>query len=411
MSDVVSSEPLQSDLVKPTYGQLARVFIRLSLTAFGGPAAHIAIAEDELVRRQKWITRQHYLDLVSAANLIPGPNSTETMIHVGYTQRGFLGAILTGACFIIPAAIISLILAILYVSGGAIPQVQSALWGIEPVIVAIILVASLRLARTTLVGHIDLAVLMAASLILLNQGLLPEVVVIIGMGLLYAIYKLRRSPNLPAVSAALLLFAPVVQQAAEVVRASALDLFWYFLRIGSILFGSGYVLISYIESDLVSSFGWLSAQQLLDAVAIGQFTPGPVLTTSTVVGYIVNGLPGALAATMGVFLPSFVFVILSAPLIPKMRQNRFLSFFLDGANAATVAAIAVAALKLLWEALLPLGTEPSIVFTLGETVSISPVALVLLVGSAVWMYRSKINATWLVLIGAGVGLIYGMIVA
>jgi chromate transporter len=414
-----------------TYGELARLFIRMSLTAFGGPAAHLAMGEDELVRRRGWLTQQEYLDLMAAANLIPGPNSTETMIHVGYKMRGIGGAILTGACFIVPAALVSLILAILYVGGGGIPQVQSLLWGIQPVIVAIIIVAAWRLAPAAMKTRPLIAVF-AGSLILSATRALPEAVIIIGAGLLFAIWTtararltggtvmlhltpfplsiLWRGLNLDNAEMALhrvaLTFAPVAQtiiNMGEGARASALDLFWYFLRIGSVLFGSGYVLVTYIQADLVTTFGWLTARELLDSVAIGQFTPGPVLTTTTVVGYIVAGLPGALTATLGVFLPSFVLVILTAPLIPRMRQSRFLSAFLDGANTAVLAAIVVTAVQIGLTALRPLlETSPD------QIAGVSVVALLILGLSLIGLLRFKLNATILLIVGAAAGLAYGI---
>lgn len=380
---------------KTSYTELARLFIRLSVTAFGGPPAHLAMAEDEIVRRRRWLTREQYLDLIAATNLIPGPNSTETMIHVGYTQRGVAGAVLAGACFIIPAALISLALAMIYAASGALPAVNTLFWGLQPAIVAVIAVAAWRLTPSALKNR-DLVVLFGAAMAILANRWLPDAAVIIGGGLVYALLMLRLT------AAALLI--PLAQIAVEVTEraaASALDLFWYFLRIGSVLFGSGYVLFAYIQQDVVNTFGWLTQRQLLDAIAIGQFTPGPVLTTSTVVGYLVADVPGAIAATVGIFLPSFVLVLITAPYIPRMRQSRFLSAFLDGASAAVVAAIAATLIDLGRAALQPLPDAPD------NLAGVSVMAAVLIALALIALARFRINATWVLIACGAVGLLYG----
>jgi chromate transporter len=376
-----------------SYAEMARFFVRLSLTAFGGPVAHIAIAEEEIVHRRRWLTHDHYLDLIAATNLIPGPNSTEVMIHVGYTLRGIPGAILAGACFITPASLVTLALAILYVSSGKLPQAGALLWGIKPVVVAIIANAAYRLLKTALKTR-ELQVLFALSLAAVLLLDVPDVVIMIGAGVLYALYKVRGRWSLNYAALALFVVPPTVQVAA--VQVGVWDLFFYFLKIGSVLFGSGYVLIAYIQQDLVNTFRWLTSQQLLDAVAIGQVTPGPVSTTAAVVGYIVSGLPGAVLATLGIFLPSFVLVILTAPLIPKMRRSRFLSAFLSGVNVGVVAAILVTLFDLARAALLtPDGSQISLI-----ALALAGVALALLV-------RTKINATWLIAVGGVIGLLAG----
>ncbi|MBZ0298694.1 MAG: chromate efflux transporter [Anaerolineae bacterium] len=375
-----------------SYWELVRLFVRLSLTAFGGPVAHVAIAEDEIVHRRKWLSREHFLDLIAATNLIPGPNSTEVMIHVGYVMRGIPGAVVTGACFIIPAFVLTLILAVLYVQTGDLPQANALFWGIKPVIVAIIANAGYRLMRAALKGR-DLWLLFAACVVLIGPLDGPEVLVMLGAGVVYALYRTRRVQS----SAAWLTIGvqPLLQAAATLAaQPSLVDIFVYFLRIGAVLFGSGYVLIAYIQQDVVNRFGWLTGQQLLDAIAIGQTTPGPVSTTSAVVGYIIAGVPGALAATLGIFLPSFVFVILSAPLIPRMRRSPFMSAFLAGVNAGVIAAIGITLLDLTRVALLnPDGTQFSLL------------AVALAAGSLFVLIRFRINATWLIAIGGAVGLI------
>ncbi|MBZ0291968.1 MAG: chromate efflux transporter [Anaerolineae bacterium] len=376
-----------------SYGELIRLFIRLSLTAFGGPVAHIALAEDEVVNRRKWLTREHYLDLIAATNLIPGPNSTEVMIHIGYTVRGIPGALVTGACFIIPAFLLTLVLSIIYVNTGSLPQAQAVFWGIKPVVVAIIANAGWRLLRSALKG-VDLWVVFLLSIAAIVLLALPEVVVMLIAGVLYALYKTLAPGMLSLwVLPGLLPLLQVTPEAAKYTPALG-EIFLYFLRIGAVLFGSGYLLIAYIQQDLVSTFGWLTPQQLLDALALGQTTPGPVLTTSTAVGYIVAGFPGAVVATLGIFLPSFVFVILTAPLIPRMRNSRWMGAFLSGVNAAVVAAILVTLLDL---------AEAAIRTPDGS--GISPLAIVIAVGALIALIRFKVNTTWLILAGALIGLI------
>lgn len=389
-----------------TYGDLIRLFLRLSLTAFGGPIAHIAMAEDEIVVRRKWMTRDHYLDLVAATNLIPGPNSTEVMIHVGYVTKGIPGALVAGACFIGPAFLLTLALAILYSSTGQLPQIEAILWGIKTVIVAIIAQAGYRLAVTALKNR-ALWVLLIVSLAIVLFTPIAEVIVMIAAGVVYGLYVTGFSGT----SAAMVAFLnphpfPLSLMArgnaiitstlslVQVAPPSLWDIFFYFFKIGSVLFGSGYVLISYIQQDVVNGFGWLNGRQLLDAVAIGQLTPGPVSTTVAVVGYIIAGLPGAIAATFGIFLPSFVLVIVTAPLIPKMRRSKFLGGFLSGVNAGVIAAILVTLIDLTGAALRTL-----------DGAAWSPLAILLALVALALLIRYKTNATWLILMGGGIGLV------
>lgn len=379
---------MQNEPPRVPYRALALLFTRLSLTAFGGPVAHVAMGEDEIVTRREWLTREHYLDLIAATNLIPGPNSTEVMIHVGYVLRGIPGAIISGVCFILPTTLLTLGLAMLYVSTGTIPAVEALLWGIKPVIIAIIANAGYRLVPSALKSRLLwLTFVGAAGAILLG---VPEVVAMLGAGVIYALIEVR--PRLP-IGAALLLAQPIVTE--QVARAGASDLFFYFLKIGSVLFGSGYVLFAYIQQDLVNRMQWLTGHELLDAIAIGQITPGPVSTAATVVGYIVAGVPGAAAATAGIFLPSFVLVILTAPLIPKMRKSRLMGAFLDGVNAGVIAAILITVAHLAQEALQPLG---------GSAAS-SAVTVVLAAAALVALVRWRVNATWLIVAGGVVGLV------
>lgn len=391
MTTVPSATPAAPPV---TYVELARLFIRLSLSAFGGPVAHIAIAEDEIVTRRKWLTREHYLDLVAATNLIPGPNSTEVMIHVGYVLRGIPGAVLTGSCFILPSALLTLLLAVLYVSTGNLPQVEAILAGIKPVIVAIIASVGYRLVRTALKTP-ALWTLFILSILVMVLADIPEVLVMLAAGVVYGVFKtgIRHVGTTPASS--LLMLPIALQTVSGAVSAGLWDIFWYFLRIGSVLFGSGYVLIVYIQQDLVDNFRWLTSQQLLDAIAIGQTTPGPVSTTVAVVGYILAGVPGAVAGTLGIFLPSFVLVILTAPLIPGMRRNPFWGAFLSGVNAGVIAAILITVVDLANAAL---HTADG---------AWSPLALGLGLAALVLLIRFKLNATWLILAGGALGFAAG----
>jgi chromate transporter len=384
------------DIAKPSYIELARLFLRLSLSAFGGPVAHIAMAEEEIVVRRKWLTRDHFLDVVAATNLIPGPNSTEVMIHVGHVTRGISGAILAGICFIVPSFLLTLALAMFYVSSGTLPQINALLWGIKPIIVAIIANVAYRFGVTALKKR-ELWLLFGISLALMILLDIPEVVVMLGVGLVYALYITRLRPP-QSLILLMLTLSPTLQIAEVAARASVWDLFFYFLRIGSILFGSGYVLIAYIQQDLVNTFGWLSAREVLDAIAIGQITPGPVSTAATVVGYIIAGVPGAFAATFGVFLPCFVLVILTAPLLPKMRNSQFWSAFLEGVNVGVVAAILV--------------TLADLTFAAWRTVdgtAFSLLAVVMSIIALALLLRTKINPTWLMLGGAVIGIVMSLI--
>lgn len=382
--------PPSSETPRVAYGTLAWLFIRLSLTTFGGPAAHIAIVEEEIVTRRRWLTREHYLDLIAATNLIPGPNSTEVMIHVGYLLRGIPGAVLAGACFIVPPSLLSLALAVLYVGGGSLPQIASVLAGIKPVIVAIIAGVGCRLLRTAL-RKTGLWVLFGLSILVIVFSDVPEVLVMLGAGLLYTLVQTGSTRRLLAGASGLVALPPLAA-APTAATAGIWDIFWYFLKIGSVLFGSGYVLIAYIQQDLVNNFGWLTGQQLLDSIAIGQMTPGPLSTTVTVVGYIVAGVPGAIIGTFGFFLPSFVLVILTAPLIPRMRRSPFLSAFLSGINAGVIAAILVTLVDLANAALrAPDGGW-------------SPAASLLALAALLMLLRFRVSATWLILLGGLVGL-------
>ncbi|MDX2162015.1 MAG: chromate efflux transporter [bacterium] len=401
-------------LKRATYGELARLFLRMSVTAFGGPVAHIAMGEDEIVTRRGWITRAHYLDLVAAVNLIPGPNSTEVMIHVGYLMRGIPGAVLAGTCFIVPALLITIALTAVYVAGGSLAIMEAIFWGLKPMIIAVIALAGYRLVPSALKTR-PLQLLFAVCLVGLVIFDLPEVVVMLGAGLVYGLYRRfgAGSPSIGAVGwvgighdLALRVqqaAVPALQTAPALLNTPSLfDLFWYFLRIGSILFGSGYVLFAYIQQDLVQTYGWLTAQQLLDAIAIGQFTPGPVFTSAGSVGYIVAGIPGAIVSALAIFLPSFVFVIVSAPFIAQMRRSVFFSGFLDGVNAGVLAAILLTVIDLARAALIP---------QTGSLESGLPFSIIgaIMAGIGFFaMFRYKVNATWVLLVGGIVGVLVSL---
>lgn len=312
--------------------EIAKLFLRLGFTSFGGPAAHIAMMQQEVVVKKKWMNEQHFLDLVGATNLIPGPNSTELAIHIGYERGGLKGLFVAGFCFIIPAIIITGIFAWLYKQYGHIPDVQPFIYGIKPAIIAIIIAAVYPLAKKAL-KTTELGIIGFASLVLCFFGI-NEIIVMFGAGFFaLALSAIRNNNKLNSIAPLTLL------QTTGFLSATNTKLFFTFLKIGSLLYGSGYVLFAFLDSELVSQ-GLLTRQQLIDAIAVGQFTPGPVFSSVTFIGYQINGLGGAIVSTIGVFLPSFAFVWLLNPLVPKMRQSKLFSAFLDAVNIASVAIIA-----------------------------------------------------------------------
>jgi chromate transporter len=359
--------------------EVAILFLRLGATAFGGPAVHIAMMEDEVVRRRRWVTREEFLDLLGATNLVPGPNSTELAIHLGHRRAGWPGLLLAGACFIVPATLIVWALAWAYVRYGERPAVEGALTGVKPVVIAVVAQALWALGRTALKTRLLAAIAGAGGAAYLLGA--HELAVLFGAGAAAALAGLRTRPAL-----ALVLPAPALAAAAATPPATVPSLFLAFLKIGSVLYGSGYVLLAFLRSEMVERLGWLTEAQLLDAVAIGQVTPGPVFTTATFVGFLVAGHAGALAATAGIFLPAFFFVAVSGPLIPRMRRSPATGRFLDGVNAASLALMAV----VLWQ--------------LGRAAVTGWLTAVLAVVSAVLLLRYRLNASWLVLGGAIAGL-------
>lgn len=313
--------------------ELAKLFFRLGLTAFGGPAAHIAMMHEEVVRKRKWFTEQHFLDLIGATNLIPGPNSTEMAIHIGRERAGWKGLIIAGLCFILPAVFITGIFAWLYKEYGHLPEAGPFIYGIKPAIIAIILAAVYPLAKSSLktfeLALIGLAVLIC-SLLHFN-----EIYLMFGAGVVALILAGFRNNKLKNIHS---FFPFIFLQISTINQVSNLNLFWIFLKIGAILYGSGYVLFAFLDTELVVS-GILSRTQLIDAIAVGQFTPGPVFSSVTFIGYQINGFTGALISTVAIFLPSFVFVALLNPLVKKMRNSALFSSFLNAVNVASVAII------------------------------------------------------------------------
>jgi chromate transporter len=367
--------------------------LKLGTIAFGGPVAHIAMMDDEVVRRRGWLTRERFLDLLGATNLIPGPNSTEMAIHIGLLRAGWRGLIVAGSCFILPAVVIVLALAWAYVRFGSLPEAIWLLYGIKPVILAIVIQAlwgfAAKAVKGPLTGAVGLAVI-ALSFLGLNEILL----LFAGGALVMVMTNVRelwnRGGGAATLSGAIVLSAASSSAAATPMAiatpVSLATLTGFFLKVGSILFGSGYVLLAFLRADLVQRWGWLTDQQLIDAIAVGQFTPGPVFTTATFVGYVLAGVPGALLATLGIFLPSFVFVAASNPLIPRLRRSRWAAGFLDGVNVAS------------------LGLMAAVTWYLGRAAFTDLVTVGVGAAATVLVFWLRVNSAWLVAGGAAIGL-------
>jgi len=353
----------------PGLGEVATLFLKLGAIGFGGPAAHIAMMEDEVVARRGWITRDRFLDLLGATNLIPGPNSTELAIHIGHARAGWRGLVVAGVSFIAPAVVIVTAIAWAYVRFGALPAVGAVLHGVKPVVIAIVVQAVWRLARAAVTTRWML-LLAIASTAAVAAGMNELLLLLLAGGGAWLVRSVRGSGAAP------LLIAPF----------GLIPLFAVFAKIGAVLFGSGYVLLAFLRTDLVERLGWITERQLLDAVAVGQVTPGPVFTTATFIGYLVGGPAGAAAATVGIFLPAFVFVALSGPLIPRIRSSPRAAAALDAVNVASLALMVIVS----WQ----LGTS-TLVDT--PTILIGVVSFLLL--------RFRINSAWLILAGATVGLL------
>lgn len=361
--------------------EIASVFFKLGLFAFGGPAAHIAMMEDEIVSKRKWITREHFLDLVGATNLIPGPNSTEMTMHCGHERGGVKGLFVAGICFIFPAVVITGILAWAYVTYGQLPEIAPFVKGIQPAVLAIIATAVLKLGKKAIKTW-ELTVLgilvLGASLLGIN-----EILALLAGGILGGLYFMIKNRVTPKVNLNFLLpFSSVPFTLTLTKSIGTLKIFWTFLKVGSILYGSGYVLFAYLDAELVTT-GILSRPELIEAIGIGQFTPGPVLSTATFIGYQIGGIWGAIAATLGIFLPSFLFVWLLNPLVPKMRNSKVLRGFLDSVNVAAVAVMLAV--------LIIMGKET---LTGWQPILIALISALLLFGP------KKVSPIWVIVIGA-----------
>lgn len=320
--------------------EVARVFLKLGCIGFGGPAVHIAMMEEEIVRKRKWISQEHFLDLVGATNLIPGPNSTEMTMHCGHEKAGWKGLVVAGICFILPAVIITGIFAYAYQQYGKLPQVEQFIYGIKPAIISVIVSLMISLGRKAL-KTIELGIIGIIAAVLAVYGI-NEIYILFGAGFIGILLYLVKSRKQTLHS-----IFPFVLLQVSISPSNLLNwkLFWIFLKVGSILYGSGYVLFAFLDAELVTT-GMLSKQELIDAIAVGQFTPGPVFSSATFIGWQIAGLPGAIAATIGIFLPSFLFVAFLNPLIPKLRKSKIMSVFLDTVNMVSVAIILAICLEM-----------------------------------------------------------------
>lgn len=389
---VITINNSASRLLKADLKELSLLFLKLGTISFGGPAAHIALMEEEVVKRRGWISHEYFLDLVGATNLIPGPNSTEMAIHLGYLRAGWKGLLLAGVCFLLPAVTITLLLAQLYVAYGSLPQLQPFVAGIRPAIIAVILAAVFRLSKPLQKNRF--AIGLGILVVVLNLAGANEILLLLAAGILGLLWNYRI--QLQQSVSALVALVPLVTlqtfmdpQTAPM-SASLVGLGLFFLKIGSILYGSGYVLVAFLQSGLVDARHWLTQTQLFDAIAVGQFTPGPVLSTATFIGYVILGLPGAAVATVGIFLPSFFFVLISSPFILKLRKSPLASGFLDGVNAASLGLMLTVTVKLALAALSGVGSW--LIFLIGVIVV------------SVW----NINSAWIIFGSSFLGWLFSL---
>lgn len=363
--------------------EVAKLFFKLGSIAFGGPAAHIAMMEDEVVTKRKWMTPQHFLDTIGATNLIPGPNSTEMTMHCGYERAGWKGLIVAGACFVFPAVVITMLFAFLYAQYGQLPEVSPFIYGIKPAVIAIIISAIYKLGKKALKST-QIGILGALTLTACLLGV-HEIIALFSCGLVgFILFYIQNNRNtLHSVSPLL-----IIQGFATV---GSLKIFWIFIKVGALLYGGGYVLFAFLDAELVST-GLLTRQELIDAVAVGQFTPGPVLSTATFIGWQLGGFWGSIAATIGIFLPSFVFVAILNPLIPKMRKSKSISAFLDAVNIAAVAVIVAVCFEMGKDTL-----------TDWRTITIAIVSII-----GVFAFK-KLNSAFIVIGGAAFGYLLSLI--
>jgi chromate transporter len=363
---------------------LAGLFLKLGAVGFGGPTALIALMETEMVQKRKWVTRDYFMDMLAAINLVPGPNAVEMAIYLGYLKAGIPGLLLGGICFLLPATLISLLLASYYQSFGSLPQIQTVLSILTPIIIAIIFTSGYRIGKSA-IKNIQTAIICFGCFLAALKGINSITLILVGGLAGLVIFALSKSEE----SAGLFfgLNIQIAQNIILLINERLVQLTLYFLKVGATLFGSGFVLFAYIHNDLVSGFGWLSEKQLLDAIAVGQITPGPVSSAVTFIGYLIEGVPGAILATIAVFLPSFLIVLLLGRILPQIRKLQIAQYILDGINAAVVALIFSVGLGLLKE-------------NAFDFVSLSIIALGIFL-----MFKYKFDPALLILGGIGLGIV------
>lgn len=392
MSTEAAASGSDEEPVPGTLREVAILFLKLGTIAFGGPAAHVAMMRDEIVRRRRWMTDQQFLDLLGTTNLIPGPNSTEMAIFVSQRQAGWRGLIVGGSLFILPSMLMVLGLAWAYVRYGSTPEAEWLLYGIKPVIIAIVVQALWALGKAAIKGWL-LAAIGIAVLTLYLLGL-NEIALLFGGGIIVMLARYGTRLRLPGIPVILPLGLGSVSLATTALATTPVApfnlgvLFLTFLKIGAVLYGSGYVLLAFLRTNFVEHLGWLTDKQLIDAIAIGQLTPGPVSTTATFVGYLVGGVPGALLATLAIFLPGFVFVAVIHPIVPRLRRSRYTSAFLDGINVAS------------------LGLMAGVTWQLGRAAVVDWHTALLALVAAGLLIRFRLNSAWLVIGGGAAGLTY-----
>ncbi|HVO74976.1 MAG TPA: chromate efflux transporter [Ignavibacteriaceae bacterium] len=380
---------------KPSVWEIVKLFTRLGFTSFGGPAAHNALMEHEIVSKREWVDRQHFLDLIGITSLIPGPNSTELAMLCGFHRAGLAGLLAAGFCFIFPAVVITGTLAYFYLHYGNLPEIKPFLYGIKPAVIVIVLNAVYKLGSKAVKGWKLFSI--GAAVAVINFMGVNEIYSILAGGLIgsFFIYLTEKKgtininfllPFWGVFSAAYFL------QNSQKVEVSLTKLFLVFLKIGAVLFGSGYVLVAYLDGELVRGLNWITRQELLDAIAVGQFTPGPVLSTVTFIGYQIAGISGALIATAGIFLPSFIFVLIINPFVPKLRRSKIFSLFLDAVNISALAVMLVIGIKL--------GAEVLIDWR---------AILIAILAGAAFLIIKKINSAYIVIGGALLGYLLSLL--
>ena len=364
--------------------EIISVFFKLGCIAFGGPAAHIAMMEKEIIEKRKWMTHEDFLDLIGITNIIPGPNSTQMTMQCGYVRGGYIGMVLAGVSFILPAVLITLLFAIAFVKYGSLPKIEPIFLGIKPAVIGIILMATIKLSKK---GFKNNTLIVTGLIVaLLSIFGINEFILIIGMAILGLIIHIisKKRNKIKSIFPSLFLLAKPVTLGTSISITSSI--FWAFLKIAVILYGSGYVLIAYVDSELVERLGWLTKEELLDAIAVGQFTPGPVLTTATFIGYQLKGIIGAIYASLGMFLPSFIFVGILVRIIPFIKKSKLLSFILGFINAGAVGIMIAVTLKLSYTFLFEW-----------------KYCTIMVLSIIVSYFFKKISSIWIVLGGAALG--------